>query len=536
MPQNDTSITREEALRLAKEEGVVAKKFGGDKEVVIRAVQKLVADPSFETGDLHDVFKAMSNELKDDKQFMMGLMKVDPSAIHYVSARLRDDKDVALSLTSVSKQTLDKHFINLYVFSDRLRDDKDVVLAYVGKNGEDLQHASYRMRSDAEVARLAANNRKAIQFIAPVLWQDKDFVISMSTSPYSKEAFERIPERFMDDADVMKAYSSPFFGRLALASERLLHDKAFMLDMIKVNSMVMEYVPEELKKDPGFMLDAIKTDKMTASYMDRSLRKDVDFMIDVIKVDASLYNLASPSVSGDDRFMKTYWDVTGMTRSGKAEDIIDELEALIQEPRREAERESKEPEVVPAEAPKLEPKPEPSSDLSFQADKKVIDPEAIKQAYDTLLFAAIRQADGWNVPWPEVFRELTKQLTGEAYPMIYGYADQTHEECLDAVSLHGTDVRFVLPENQTTDVCLAAVRQDPKAIDYIADPTPEVIKEAERVRLHQQQFGTPVSDRPYDLQRLLNEAEAARRAKREVEFSEERAEDAPVVSDDETSL
>ena len=54
--------------------------------------------------------------------------------------------------------------------------------------------------------------------------------------------------------------------------------------------------------------------------------------------------------------------------------------------------------------------------------------------------------------------------------------DQDDALCLYAVKQSGLALEFVLPEYQTEEICIAAIKQNPYAILYVAHITPAILK------------------------------------------------------------
>ena len=142
-----------------------------EKEIIrnkARAIQ-IISSQFFRASN----FEKFSDELKNDKDIVMAAItkygsvleylpkfqnnpnvvwraiKSDPRAFKFASKDLKDNKD--FFLTAV------KYRAALRYTSDRLKDDNDVVLAAVKVWGEDIRHASDRVKKNK--ASLAAVNK-----------------------------------------------------------------------------------------------------------------------------------------------------------------------------------------------------------------------------------------------------------------------------------------------------------------------------------------------------------------------------------------
>ena len=66
----------------------------------------------------------------------------------------------------------------------------------------------------------------------------------------------------------------------------------------------------------------------------------------------------------------------------------------------------------------------------------------------------------------------------------------TIDECLEAVKEDGLKLEFIEEENQTEEVCLAAIRNDPSSIRYVKHQTPKLCGEAIKVGLYEWDYIT----------------------------------------------
>lgn len=129
---------RFKALQAVKENGralkSVSKELQSDREVVMAAVMNY--DNAFSSP-----FQYASRSLKNDKEFVLAVVKEDPQALQFAFKRLRDDKDVVLAAI--------KRYDSAIIFaSPRLLDDVDVVREAVKQNPKRIMFASKRIRNN----------------------------------------------------------------------------------------------------------------------------------------------------------------------------------------------------------------------------------------------------------------------------------------------------------------------------------------------------------------------------------------------------
>ena len=165
--------------------------------------------------------------LQDDRGIVMVAVASRGRALQYASERLRRDRDVVLAAVAADESAVefaldsgdmalglalpewnsDREFVLRAVRADgkalqqasaALRDDRDIVLAAVASRGEALGYASYRLRRDREVVFLASvqSPRVALDFADPELRADREFVDAVTRGGHL--ALDRL--RWLEDA------------------------------------------------------------------------------------------------------------------------------------------------------------------------------------------------------------------------------------------------------------------------------------------------------------------------------------------------
>ena len=128
-------------------------------------------------------FQAASERIKNDLDFVLKLVKIDGTALLWVSNNVRADRNImfealqtadVLSYSPVELKNDEeivlksvKHWPqSLQHASERLRDNKRVVLQAVKVDGLALKYASDRLKSDKKIVLAAiANNKAAIRCV-----------------------------------------------------------------------------------------------------------------------------------------------------------------------------------------------------------------------------------------------------------------------------------------------------------------------------------------------------------------------------------
>ena len=111
---------------------------------------------------------------------------------------------------------------------DDLKDNKRVVRAAIRRRSTLIRHASERLRGDFDLAKMVVSSgmgRECLRLLMPNMQSNKAIILAAVSADGS--AMEGINEQFHDDRDVVLRASCTF-PALPLASQRLLHDDAFV--------------------------------------------------------------------------------------------------------------------------------------------------------------------------------------------------------------------------------------------------------------------------------------------------------------------
>jgi hypothetical protein len=182
------------------------------------------------------VLKLASPRLQEDKDFVLMAVNQSAVALKYISSRFKEDKEVVLSVVR-------KDGLALQYVSFPLNEDKDVVFAAVNQNSLALRHASSRFYSDKEIMLSAVNQDwRALIHVSDALKVDRDIVLA----GVRKNA-EMV--HFLLRARQNSCLGFPthlFFGDPLL---RLKNDRAFMLELVSLNGLALQYASKRLRGD-----------------------------------------------------------------------------------------------------------------------------------------------------------------------------------------------------------------------------------------------------------------------------------------------
>ncbi|WP_257274299.1 DUF4116 domain-containing protein, partial [Endozoicomonas sp. SESOKO4] len=170
--------------------------------------------------------------LSDNKEtFQKALLK---HGLHYGSQRVRNDKDLVLSIIAECPEALK-------FAGKKLKNDKDIAMAAVKQHGIWLRHASPEMQDDEDIVKTAIANYPSILGYAS--------------------------ERIRSDKNIIQMAIDVNIVNLQLASEKVLKDRDYMLDLIEKNHRAFKYAAPDLKDDTAFIEAAKKRNPKVREYL-----------------------------------------------------------------------------------------------------------------------------------------------------------------------------------------------------------------------------------------------------------------------------
>ena len=116
------------------------------------------------------LFDFVSDELRNDRAFMLGAIAQNGMTLCYASTELNNDKQF------VTRAVSNNGYALCYA-SDELRNDKQVVLAAVSQTGSALRHATNELKNDRQVVLAAVSqNGYALEYASKSLRHDREII------------------------------------------------------------------------------------------------------------------------------------------------------------------------------------------------------------------------------------------------------------------------------------------------------------------------------------------------------------------------
>ena len=203
-----------------------------DKEIITEAVKK-------DYGSLQYV----PLEVRNDKEFMLSLLKIDSRVYTYIPDALKDDTDVALTMIDADPCSFEN-------MSSKVRGNKEIALFALAKDGALLKCLPSALKNKTEIYEFALENNTCAFISAPISYRnDRDIVLKAVTRDGSTYRF---------------------------ASSELKKDRVIVLTAVNNYGLALRFAPEEYKRDKEIVLAAVKNNPEAIRYAYGELQFDND--------------------------------------------------------------------------------------------------------------------------------------------------------------------------------------------------------------------------------------------------------------------
>jgi hypothetical protein len=226
----------------------------------------------------------LSENLLQNFEFMLKVVKQNGLALQWASPELKNDK--ALALAAVKQNGYALHYA-----SEPLQDDREVVEVAIA-NGRGIIGTHEEDEEEFEKQRSGV-----LGATSPALRNDRQIVLAALAK--NKAAVEFASDELKDDWQFMLEVVKINFYSLHEASNRLKADPNFIFAAMKINTSSFLYASEGLKDNPTFILAAMKIHSYAISDASDRLKNDPDFMLKACKLDYIALHYASDTVKDD---------------------------------------------------------------------------------------------------------------------------------------------------------------------------------------------------------------------------------------------
>ncbi|EFC36692.1 predicted protein [Naegleria gruberi] len=242
------------------------------------------------------VLEHASDDLKNDELVVLAAIKENVSAIEFASQRLKTDKNFVLkALKCKPKMFVDS---TLFEHLPHFHDDDEIARLAVEQQPKCLQYVSANLKNNRDVILKAIKKDGSVLEYVPDNLKDREIVLLSTKSSRYTCTLRFAPKEFTADKEiVLSAANSPGFYFL-YAAESLRSDRDFVLEIVKKKGDSLRDVSPQFKKDREIVYDAVKSGR-ALQYADPIFWKDREIATLAVSKDA--HSLSSLTDLKEDR-------------------------------------------------------------------------------------------------------------------------------------------------------------------------------------------------------------------------------------------
>lgn len=297
--------------------GIKKYKLENNKQIILNSVKRNGNNLSLASvklkNDYSVVLEAVKNnglsinyaskKLKNNEDLAIAAINNNPESYYFLSENLKNDENIIKTLlikepskilefdylqnyNKLIKRVIKENGLALKYLSNKNRDNEKLVLLASKNNINSLEYASQRLKNDKEFiisTAIKLKTDKVIYFASESLIHNKQFVIDIIKRIGFNLYF--VFDEFKDDIDVVEAAVRNDIRNFEHASDRLKENEIIVLDLTKKYGPVLRYASNKLLNNPNFMMKAISIYNGSIKYIGKELRLNDSFIDEVINID-----------------------------------------------------------------------------------------------------------------------------------------------------------------------------------------------------------------------------------------------------------
>lgn len=259
--------------------GEIIEEVKDNREVMLALIK---AHPNF--------YKDASRYLKQNKEFVEEVVKQNPVLYTEIAPEYQSTREIALEAMKQRPATWNE-------LPEVFKKEEEFSLEAIKEGYGDIDS---KFKSDKEFMKKAVElNGVAIAFSDKLSKEDREELALKAVETYGKALEFVKPELQADREFVLKAINLDG-AALRYASSELRNDPEIVLEAMKQNKNAFEYAGKELQGNKEFILEAVKYDVSAVKRnVNPELLEDKEYLLKLIKQNGKAMELASKELKGD---------------------------------------------------------------------------------------------------------------------------------------------------------------------------------------------------------------------------------------------
>ena len=235
--------------------------------------------------------KFASDQLKDNKDYVLRAVTLNGADLKYASTNLRNDKEIVMialkNYHNIIRKSIEKDFEN-----------RAYTLLMVEMYGFKIldYYNNFDFDDDEVLITLQDNDHSLLFYISEELKVDKDVALfAMKIDP---ETYKDLPIIFENDEDILlHAIEYKFF--LYNAPNVVRDNRKIVLDAVKRHGEAIYYISDRLYDDEEIILESLKHNGRSLRKASDRLKDNVNIVLEAIKSTALSIEYASERIRDD---------------------------------------------------------------------------------------------------------------------------------------------------------------------------------------------------------------------------------------------
>jgi hypothetical protein len=230
---------------------------------------------------------SIDENINDNKNIMIEAIKNNVTLFDSLSDNLKNDKEFIMSLLDVNERYL-------FIINEKFYDDDDIATLIVEKYPEEYNMLSLRQKNNRDLALQCLKKANIYKYLPSTFKSDMEFLkegfkyggIFKTLSNELRSNKEVIMEALKYDANVVKQI---YFKEPDKAKDFFTDE--IIEEMLSINGLAIAYLDENIKSNRKYAMMAIKQNPKSIKFIDKQLYTDYEIIMTALKNDSSLISL-----------------------------------------------------------------------------------------------------------------------------------------------------------------------------------------------------------------------------------------------------
>jgi hypothetical protein len=256
-----------------------------DKEIIAIVIKKYINNKH---DNYYTIFKHIPYELKNDKNFILELIKLDIRIFYYTSDRIKNDAEIILNIMTINDNIFNLEIRNkielnndtaypyvkyiLNNVSNNLINNKDFIKSIIEKCPEVFEYIPEKFRNDKDFIfeLLDEGHSIILDYISDDLKNDEDFIIRIIEN-YDDYVLHNTLTEIKNNFKVVECSVKHDGTTIQFASDNLKDNEIILETAIENNINAINFASDRLKKNKTFIVKCLKRNKHLINYINTYL-------------------------------------------------------------------------------------------------------------------------------------------------------------------------------------------------------------------------------------------------------------------------